>query len=141
MNDSVTTEVAARPSFAAECAAVYIGGFVGALARYGIVEAFDSYGGKWPWPTFIANIVGCAILGYVIAHRAKGNGSDIRLALLGTGFCGALTTFSTFQLEIYKLVDAHAYWTAAAYLAASIYIGLIAVGTSRRYVERGKRLA
>jgi CrcB protein len=120
---------------------VYVGGFVGALARYGIVEAFGSYGGKWPWPTFIANIVGCAILGYVIAKRAEGSGSDMRVALLGTGFCGALTTFSTFQLELYNLIDARAYWTALAYLALSIYIGLIAVGTARRYVERGKRLA
>ena len=119
---------------------MYIGGFVGALARYGIVEAFGSYGGKWPWPTFIANVVGCAILGYVIAHRAHRGSSDIRLALLGSGFCGALTTFSTFQLELYRLVDAHAYWTAALYLAASVYIGLIAVGTARRYVERGKGL-
>jgi CrcB protein len=108
VNGSVGTEGAARPSFGAESAAVFAGGFVGAIARYGIVEAFGSYDGSWPWPTFVANIVGCAILGYVIARRAKGSGSDIRVALLGTGFCGALTTFSTFQLELYNLVDAHA---------------------------------
>jgi fluoride exporter len=141
MEARVNRQSGVQPSFAAECAAVYVGGVAGALARYGIVEAFGSYGGKWPWPTFIANIAGCAILGYVIAKRASGSGSDIRIALLGTGFCGALTTFSTFQLELYNLVDAGSYWTAIAYLAASIYLGLIAVGTARRYVERGKELA
>lgn len=120
---------------------MYVGGFVGALARYGVVEAFDGYAGKWPWPIFMANILGCAILGYVIARRAGGSGSSIRVALLGTGFCGALTTFSTFQLELYNLVDAHAYWTAIGYLAASIFLGLIAVSSARRFVERGRDLA
>ncbi|MGK2878350.1 MAG: CrcB family protein [Solirubrobacterales bacterium] len=137
MNRSVAVSEDARPSFAAECAAVFIGGFAGALARYGLVELFDSYGGDWPWPIFIANVIGCAILGFVIAHR----GTGLQVSLVGTGFCGALTTFSTFQLEIYELLDAHSYLLAVAYPAVSIFCGFLAVTSARRFVDRGKELA
>jgi CrcB protein len=137
MNRSVASSPDARPTFAAECMAVFAGGFVGALARFGIVELFGSYDGSWPWPIFIANIAGCAILGYVIAAHGPG----IQVSLIGTGFCGALTTFSTFQLELYQLLDAHSYFTAVAYLAASIFFGMLAVSSARRYVNRGRELA
>ena len=137
MNRSVASPTDARPSFAAECATVFIGGFVGALARYGLVELFGSYGGSWPWPIFLANVAGCAILGFIIAHR----GTGLEVTLIGTGFCGALTTFSTFQLEIYDLLDAHEYFMAFAYPVVSIICGFLAVTSARRYVNRGKELA
>ncbi|MGH2960556.1 MAG: CrcB family protein [Solirubrobacterales bacterium] len=137
MDRSVAFPEDARPSFVAECAAVFAGGFVGALARYGLVELFGAYNGEWPWPVFIANIAGCAILGLVIAHR----GTGLQVSLAGTGFCGALTTFSTLQLELYELINAHSYFTAIAYLAVSIFVGLLAVASARRFVDRGKDLA
>lgn len=141
MNRSVANDNDARPSFLAECAAVYVGGAVGALARYGLVEAVGTHGGSWPWATFLANVVGCAILGFAIAHRKIGNGSDLRLALVGTGFCGGLTTFSTFQFETWNLIDTHAYFTAIVYVAASVAVGLLAVSGSARFVNRGRELA
>jgi CrcB protein len=137
MNRAVAAHEDVRPSFAVECAVVFIGGFGGALARYGIVERFGSYDGAWPWPIFLANIAGCAILGFVIAHR----GTGLQVSLIGTGFCGALTTFSTFQLEIYELLDAHSYFTAIAYATVSIFVGILAVTSARRFVDRGKELA
>jgi CrcB protein len=137
MNRPVATPEDVRPSFAAESAAVFIGGFFGALARYGLVEAFGSYDGSWPWSIFLANIAGCAILGFVIAHRRTG----LQVSLIGTGFCGALTTFSTFQLEIYQLLDAHSYFMAVAYPVVSIVVGVLAVSSARRFVDRGKELA
>lgn len=137
MNRSVATSEDVRPSFVAECVAVFAGGFVGALARYGLVELFGPFDGSWPWPIFIANIAGCAILGFVIAHYRGGT----EVALIGTGFCGALTTFSTFQLEIYQLLDAHEYFTAIAYPFVSIFFGFLAVTSARRFVSRGRDLA
>ncbi|MBJ7458155.1 MAG: CrcB family protein [Thermoleophilaceae bacterium] len=137
MNRPVALSTDARPGFAAECAAVFVGGFAGALARYGLVELLGSQGGDWPWPIFIANVTGCAILGYLIAHR----GGGLEVSLIGTGFCGALTTFSTFQLEIYQLLDAHSYLTAVAYPVISIICGFFAVTSARRFVNRGKELA
>lgn len=137
MSERIGNLTDGRPSFAAECAAVFIGGFVGALARYGLVELFGSHDGSWPRPIFIANVAGCAILGFAIAHR----GTGLEVTLVGTGFCGALTTFSTLQLEIYVLLDAHSYFTAVSYLAASIFFGFLAVTSARRFVDRGKELA
>jgi CrcB protein len=137
MNRSVATSEDVRPSFLAECVAVFAGGFVGALARYGVVELFAGHGGSWPWPIFLANIAGCAVLGFVIAHYRNG----LEVSMIGTGFCGALTTFSTFQLEIYELVDAHSYFSAIAYPLFSISLGFLAVTTARRFVDRGKELA
>ncbi|MBJ7355195.1 MAG: CrcB family protein [Thermoleophilaceae bacterium] len=137
MNRSVAASGDARPSFALECAVVFVGGSVGALARYGLVELFGTYGGQWPWPIFIANVAGCAILGFAIAHR----GTGLEVTLVGTGFCGALTTFSTLQLELYELLDVHAYLTAGGYLTASIICGFLAVTSARRFVSRGKELA
>lgn len=130
MNRSVAAPEDVRPSFALECAVVFVGGFVGTLARYGIVELLDGR-------IFIANIAGCAILGYVIARRGPG----LQISLIGTGFCGALTTFSTFQLEIYDYLDQGSYFLAVAYPAVSIFVGLLAVMTARRFVDRGKELA
>lgn len=109
--------------------------------RVGLLEAFPVQAAAWPWPTFIANIVGCAILGFVITHTRINGGSRARVALLGTGLCGALTTFSTLQLEVYELLDLGEVGLAATYVASSILLGLLAVTIARRAVERGRDLA
>jgi CrcB protein len=113
----------------------------GTLMRAGLLEAFPMHAATWPWATFIANIAGCAILGFVITHTRVNGGSSVRIALLGTGLCGALTTFSTLQVEVYDLLDLGEVGLAATYLATSIVLGLIAVGIARRAVERGRDLA
>lgn len=114
---------------------------VGTLLRAGLLEAFPVHAAAWPWPTFIANIAGCAILGFVITHTRVNGGSSVRMALLGTGLCGALTTFSTLQVEIYDLLDLGEIGIAATYLASSVLLGLLAVTVARRSVERGKEIA
>lgn len=121
--------------------AVFIGGFAGALARAGLLELWPVTVGNWPWATFAANIAGCAVLAYVITHQSLNGWSSTRLALLGTGFCGALTTFSTVQIEIYELVDLGDVELAAAYAVSSVGLGLLAVSATRRFVARGRELA
>lgn len=120
---------------------MFVGGATGALLRYGIAEAFAGHSGRWPWPTFIANLIGCAILSFAIAHIDHGRGSSVHRALIGTGFCGGLTTFSTFQLEIYDLVEAGRLDTAIAYAMTSILLGLFIVSLARRFVARGEEVA
>jgi len=108
-----------------ELLAVFAGGTAGALARAGLLQAWPLHAGQWPWATFAANVAGAALLGWVVSgprhHR-----------LLGTGFCGALTTFSTMQLELLRMCDAGRIGLAMAYAAASVAAGLLAVGLGAR---------
>lgn len=114
--------------------AVFVGGAAGALARLGLSEAVPLHIGSWPWATFAANVVGCLLLGYVVAHPRLGRESAGRSALIGTGFCGGLTTFSAFQLELYRMLDAGEILIAVTYLIASVVAGLVAVGIGHRHV-------
>ena len=87
-------------------AAIYAGGVIGALARVGLAEAAPHGAASWPWATFAANMAGALLLGCFVAvlrgHREESPG----FALLTTGICGTLTTFATFQLELFEMVDA-----------------------------------
>ena len=120
-----------------ELAAICAGGAIGALARVGLLQTGASAAPSWPWITFSVNIVGAFLLGYFATRlQERLPLSAYRRPLLGTGFCGALTTFSTYQLELLQLVHHHHAWTAAAYGAASLAFGLLgcqlASGLSRR---------
>lgn len=122
-------------------AAVFLGGAVGALLHAGLLELQPTAAGQWPWATFVANLAGCAVLAFLITHQRESREAPVRLALLGTGFCGALTTFSTVQLELYEMIDAGNVGLAAGYAAASIAAGFLVVGSVRRFVSRGRELA
>jgi CrcB protein len=111
-----------------EPVAVFAGGCLGALARAGIIDALPPGASGWPWATFIVNLTGAFILGWVAALLHRGR----RRAFLATGFCGALTTFSSFQLELLVLVDDDRVGVAAGYAAASLALGLVAVLLGRR---------
>src|SRR3954464_9269035 len=88
-----------------ELAAIFSGGFVGALARAALVELLP-VGDAWPWATFIANLVGAFALGYFTTRlQERLPLSASRRPLLGTGLCGALTTFSTVQVELLLMLD------------------------------------
>jgi len=109
-------------------AAIFAGGVVGALGRAGLVKALPWDGHGWPWATFVVNIAGTLLLGYFATRlQERLPPSTYRRPLLGTGFCGALTTFSTFQVELIKLVRNGAGGTALGYSAASIGAGLVGV--------------
>jgi CrcB protein len=108
--------------------AVFAGGVAGALARAGLDEALPWDGHGWPWATFTANLIGTLLLGYFATRLQE------RLApttyprpLLATGFCGALTTFSTLQLELVRLVREGQAGTAAGYAAGMLLCGLLGV--------------
>jgi fluoride exporter len=109
-------------------AAIFVGGVVGALARAGLVKALAWHGHGWPWPTLVVNVTGTLLLGYFVTRlQERLPPSTYRRPLLGTGFCGALTTFSTLQVELIKLARHEEVGLAAGYCAASLASGLVGV--------------
>jgi fluoride exporter len=107
-----------------ELGAIFLGGALGALLRAGLTEAFPVGAGDWPWATFVVNIVGAALLGYWFTTLSH---TSYRRPLLTTGFCGALTTFSTVQVELLEMLDAGRLALAVLYLGVSIAAGLAGV--------------
>jgi CrcB protein len=105
--------------------AIVAGGAVGALARGGLAEAVPHREGTWPWATFVVNLAGAFVLGWLLTRLAERTApSRYWRPLLGTGFCGALTTFSTFQVETFELArDGHAA-LAVVYPLVSIAAGM-----------------
>jgi CrcB protein len=122
-----------------ELAAIFFGGAVGASARTAFVEAAPTTAGHWPWITFGVNLVGCVLLGYFVTRlQERLPISAYRRPLLGTGLCGALTTFSTFQVDLLHLLDHDAYGLAAIYVAGSLIAGFLGVALGTAIVRRAR---
>ena len=104
---------------------VVAGAVVGAPLRYLTDRAIQSrHDSVFPWGTFAVNVTGCLILGLLTgAATAGAAGSHLQL-LLGTGLCGALTTYSTFSYETLRLAGTGARFYAAANVTASLVAGL-----------------
>jgi CrcB protein len=122
-----------------ELAAVFAGGAVGTLARAGLATLAAPNPAHWPWPTFIVNIIGAFALGYFTTRLLERLPlSSYRRPLLGTGFCGGLTTFSTMQVETVRMIQHHHYGLALGYTAASLACGLAAVHLATGLVRRAR---
>jgi fluoride exporter len=124
-----------------ELAAIFAGGFAGAIARAALEEAVPA-GDGWPWATFVVNIAGAFALGYFTTRlQERLPLSAYRRPLLGTGLCGALTTFSTMQLELLRMLDRDQLGLAAGYAAGSIVLGVLAVAVATNLVRRARIMA
>jgi CrcB protein len=122
---------------ARELAAIFAGGAAGALTRAGVAEALPHHAGQWPWATFVVNIAGAFVLAWVVTRlQERLPLSAYRRPLLGTGLCGALTTFSTVQVELLDLVDGGHGGLALAYAASSIACGFAAVFAATQLARR-----
>ena len=120
-----------------ELAAIFVGGFVGAIARAELAQVLPTTTGNWPWATFLVNVVGAFLLGYFTTRlQERLPLSSYRRPLLGTGFCGGLTTFSTMQVELLGMLDAGDIALALAYGAVSVLAGFLAVAAATNLVRR-----
>ena len=120
-----------------EIAAIFAGGAIGTLLRAGLSEAFPLPATAWPWPIFAVNIVAAFVLGYAVTRlQERLPLSAYRRPLLGTGLCGGLSTFSTMQVEILKMIEAHAWGLAVGYAAASVAGGYAAIQLATAMVRR-----
>lgn len=108
---------------------VGIGGAIGSILRYltGIYfQKMDS--GNFPLATFIANAIGCLLIGLFMGYLTKNNLVDSQLKwFLVTGFCGGFTTFSTFGFENIQLLQQQQYLLALTYTLVSVCVGITAV--------------
>lgn len=102
---------------------VFLGAMVGAPLRYLTDRAVQArHDSVFPWGTFVVNVAGCLVLGAL-----TGAGSALPepvFTLLGTGFCGGLTTYSTFSYETLRLVQQRAYFYATLNVVVSVVAGL-----------------
>jgi CrcB protein len=107
--------------------AVAGGGLVGAPSRYLLDRAISSrIESDMPWGTVVVNISGSLLLGALTGLGLGHHLSPIPTALLGTGFCGAYTTFSTFTFETVRLLEDGRIFEAAGNVAVSVLVGLAA---------------
>lgn len=120
-----------------EVAAIFVGGALGTLLRAALSETFPHSPASWPWPTFVVNVIAAFLLGYFVTRlQERLPLSSYRRPLLGTGLCGGLSTFSTMQVELLKMIDDGAYWMALGYAAASVAAGYVAIHVATAAVRR-----
>ncbi|WP_269858681.1 fluoride efflux transporter CrcB [Streptomyces sp. RPT161] len=106
---------------------VIAGAVVGAPLRYLTDRTVQSrHDTVFPWGTFTVNVVGCLVLGTLTGAAAAGAASSRLQLLLGTGLCGALTTYSTFSYETLRLAEQGARLLAVANVVASVVAGVTA---------------
>jgi CrcB protein len=111
-------------------AVVFVGGAAGTAVRYVIEEQLPHSASQWPTATFGINIAGAFVLGLLLESLVRGGpdaGVRRRLRLLlGTGFCGAFTTYSTFALETVDGIRGGFTGLAMAYAVVSVILGILA---------------
>ncbi|KEZ93235.1 MULTISPECIES: fluoride efflux transporter CrcB [Nonlabens] len=105
---------------------VFIGGGFGCVLRFLFSVWINTDQIKWI-PTIVANVIGCFLLGLFLSLSHKNILDSHGYILLGIGFCGGLTTFSTFSVDVFKLTNESNYLGALIYLLLTIILGYIAV--------------
>jgi fluoride exporter len=110
----------------APLAAVLAGGLLGAAARSGVSSLIPSVPGAFPTATLVVNLTGSLLLGFYLARRQSAVAARWSLQFWAIGALGSFTTFSTFSLEVFRLIDADAPAIAAFYVGASLVGGLLA---------------
>jgi CrcB protein len=130
VDPDVTAQDASRPRLdVLLLAAVVAGGFCGGLVRYEVTDQWSTRPGQFPWPIFVVNTVGAFMLGaVVIAVLDVLAESRYLRPLVGAGFCGALTTFSSVVVAVDQLLRHGHVVIGLSYLFGSLVAGIVAAG-------------
>lgn len=119
---------------------IAVGGALGTVTRYGLSLAVPVASGTFPTTTLVINIVGALLLGALLGVVARYVPNDrIMRPLLGVGFLGGFTTFSTFSVETAQLARHEHAALATVYVIASITLGLMAASAGERLVHAEPR--
>ncbi len=119
-----------------EVAAIFVGGMAGSLLRVWLGRTFATGVADWPRAIFAVNISGSFVLACVATHLQLHPRRSYLGPLLGVGFCGAYTTFSTMQIELVQMVDHNRYALAGAYALSSVLAGYLAISFGTMLVRR-----
>jgi CrcB protein len=107
---------------------VGVGGFLGAVARYIVATYIGSrYGVRFPYGTFVINMSGCFLIGFIVTLLARTTASQYWRYFIPIGFIGAYTTFSTFEYETLRAVQDGQFTTGLLNVAFSVVVGFVAV--------------
>jgi len=108
--------------------AVLIGGAIGSALRYAIAGVWLTPASmNFPWGTLAVNVSGSMALGFLGRYYAPPHGSHEVFLLLTVGLCGGFTTFSTFTLDAFTLVERGAAARASLYVLASVALSYVAL--------------
>tara|TARA_R110002020_G_scaffold111228_2_gene256848 strand:- start:1001 stop:1369 length:369 start_codon:yes stop_codon:yes gene_type:complete len=107
---------------------VFLGGGLGSALRYMVGRWFNNPQTGIPYGTFLANILGSLIIGFILGWAIKNNNlTSNTVLILATGFCGGFTTFSTFAYENHVMLKSGDFFNFALYTLASLIVGFAAV--------------
>jgi CrcB protein len=106
--------------------AIFVGGGLGSIARFGLSRWAVVVGREAMWGTLAANTLACLVLGYLAFSVADNAYSPNTRLLLATGFCGGFSTFSTFSLEAFTLLQTGRTGLALLYIGLSLLLGIAA---------------
>lgn len=107
---------------------VFIGGGFGSVARYLLSKVLNDSSNGIPYGTFLANILGSLLIGFILGLAVKNDAlTENHTLLLATGFCGGFTTFSAFAYENHVFLKSGDFMTFALYTIISFVVGFLAV--------------
>lgn len=122
-------------------AAIALGGVTGASVRWAVLVTFEP-AGRFPWAVLVINVVGSVLLGILLAEEWAHPPARVLLHDGGAiGFCGGLTTFSTFTLEVVNLTRAGDTGTAVVYGVASVVLSIAGVLAGAAALRRVRAIA
>ena len=130
-----------RTDLVPRLAAISVGGALGSVARWGLIELWPPAPGTMPWATVAANLSGGFLLGAVMVLVLDvGTSARLLRPFVGIGLLGGYTTFSTFLLDTRSLLAEGELLRVAGYLGVTVLLGLVAVWSgytvTRGYVGR-----
>ena len=117
--------------------AVATGGALGSVARYLVaIGSGKLFGTDFPWGTLIINVTGSFLIGALVGlFAAKWDVSQTTRVFLTVGICGGYTTFSTFSLDAYYLIERGQSFASSAYMIASVALSVGALIAALRLVR------
>lgn len=107
---------------------VILGGGLGSLCRFLLSERMI-HESSWPWPTFMANIIGSLLIGFLWAYASSETNEVFKKWVLyfgAIGFCGGFTTFSTFTKELYQYLEQEQWVLFISYAVGALVVGIVA---------------